>query len=179
METNQLPELDYCNACHLLAHDNDIECPAYNDEFSLGDVVALLAKDGIKAEIMQTGGGNATLYLGDPNADGYYSVVCGAGVWDWDTPKNSYGFTSEFFIGRDDDRQNEGFYYKGKNDVKEIEQVIYDYFMFDKVQHFCSLCDNQITDLEAGGFFPVFGEVCGDCVTEMKKTNPNLTKEAN
>lgn len=129
-------ELTKCNNCYLLAHDNNNECPAYNDEFLFSGVIAQLARDGIIAEVMQTGGGNATLYVGKPNANGFYDVVCGAGVYDYENPKNSFGFTSEFWIGRDDDeRQGQGFYYKGENDTKKIAHAIFEYFMFDKEQN--------------------------------------------
>lgn len=43
----------------------------------------------------------------------------------------------------------------------------------------CVLCDKEITDIEAGGFIPVFGEACGNCIDEIKKVNPNFTKEGN
>lgn len=129
----ELEELNYCNACHLLAHDNDNECPAYNDEFLFSGVIAQLARDGIVAEVMHSGGGCATLYVGKPNDKGFYDVVCGPGVFD---DENSFGFTSEFWIGRDDDeRQGQGFYYKGENDVKKIAHAIFEYFMFDKEQN--------------------------------------------
>ena len=100
--------------------------------FSLGQVSAQLARYGVKSEIMHTGGGNATLYLGDPNAEGFYPVVCGAGIYDYENPNNSEGFVYDFFIGRDDDFQGQGFIYKGENNVVKIADQIYDYFMFDK-----------------------------------------------
>lgn len=122
-----------CNNCgQYETHANDYDCPAYNDEFLFSGVVAQLARDGIVSEVMHTGGGNATLYVGNPNAKGFYDVVCGAGVFD---NENSFGFASQFWIGRDDDeRQGQGFYYKGENDVKKIAHAIFEYFMFDKEQ---------------------------------------------
>lgn len=32
MNTEELEELNYCNACHLLAHENDNECPVWDGE---------------------------------------------------------------------------------------------------------------------------------------------------
>lgn len=32
MNTHELEDLNYCNACHLLAHENDNECPVWDGE---------------------------------------------------------------------------------------------------------------------------------------------------
>lgn len=125
--------------------------------FNLGKVKAQLARYGIKSEIMHTGGGCATLYLGDPNAEGFYPVVCGAGIYDPENPDNSEGFADEFFIGRDDDRQAQGFYYKGENNVVKIADQIFNYFMFGyENRPMCENCDQFPTANDES-------EICTNC----------------
>lgn len=125
--------------------------------FNLGKVKAQLARYGVKSEIMHTGGGCATLYLGDPNAEGFYPVVCGAGIYDPENPDNSEGFADEFFIGRDDDRQAQGFYYKGANDPVKIADQIFNYFMFGyENRPMCENCDQFPTANDES-------EICTNC----------------
>lgn len=128
-----------CGACGEWVIENsshlcmvEVEYNAELNQFSFGDIVKLLAKDGIKSEVMHTGGGCATLFCGEPNAEGYYPVVCGAGVYEPENPANSIGFYGDFWIGTDDDKQT-GFQYKGKSSIIDLTNVIFDYFMFDKV----------------------------------------------
>lgn len=102
--------------------------------FNMGAVKAQLARYGIKSEIIHTGGGCATLYLGDPDTEGFYPVVCGAGMYDPENPDNSEGFADQFYIGRDSEVSDFGFYYKGENDTLKIADAIFDFFMFDQIQ---------------------------------------------
>lgn len=140
-----------------------------NTEFSLGKIVDLLARDGVKSEIMHTGGGNATLYIGEPNDKDFYPVVCGAGVYDYENPANSIGFSDQFWIGRDDDEnQGQGFYYTGANDLKRIENVIFNYFMNGlENTDTCELCNaNPVANNES--------DICANCAP-----NEALTDGAN
>ena len=134
-----------------------------NTEFSLSKVVELLARDGVKAELMQTGGGNATLYLGDPDKDGFYPVLCGPGLYNWDNPALSVGDIREFFIGKDGESGDEDvFAYQGANDVRKIANVIFNYFMDGlKNTDTCSHCFR----------FPATkGDVC-ECCTYQEESN--------
>lgn len=125
--------------------------------FNLGKVKAQLARYGIKSEIMHTGGGCATLYLGDPDAEGFYKVACGAGMYDPENPDNSEGFADQFYIGNDSDYSDKGFWYKGANDPVKIADQIFNYFMFGyENRPMCENCDQFPTANDES-------EICTNC----------------
>lgn len=68
-------------------------------------VVELIHDMGIWAYVEQTGGGCATIYAGakytDNEGDQRYSAIAGPGTYGWDR-RPSYGHTTEFYIGPDD-----------------------------------------------------------------------------
>lgn len=143
--------------------------------FNMGAVSAQLARYGVKSEIMHTGGGNATLYIGDPNAEGFYPVVCGAGIYDYENPSNSEGFADDFFIGRDDDFQGQGFIYKGENNPIKIADQIFNYFMFSyESRPMCENCDQFPTaNAESDLCTNCGASECLDYADEMQKMGLN------
>jgi hypothetical protein len=95
--------------------------------FSMDEVAKALNSQGIKAEIMHTGGGCSTLYVGLADSEGYYSLAAGAGYFEQRTMENNkatyseaFGYWSEFWIGVDGEEEKGGYY----NGEKTIEALV-------------------------------------------------------
>jgi hypothetical protein len=65
-------------------------------------LVALIKDRGMPAQIEQTGGGCATIYVGTPGADGLFQAVAGPGWFEGPGWTNGRGTFEEFCWGLDD-----------------------------------------------------------------------------
>ena len=92
-------------------------------EFRMVEVEAELAKLGIKSATWHTGGGCATIYLGEPDDEGFYSVVGGPGSYNH-TSDNPIGYYDDFYIGGEEENpktnQESLVRYKGENTLSGI-----------------------------------------------------------
>lgn len=79
-----------------------------NKTFSLSKVASIVTEAGFEAHVSMTGGNCGTIYVGEPNEEGYYTTACGAGSF-----ADDCGWYSEFYIGRDG--EEDGFYFHDYN----------------------------------------------------------------
>ena len=86
--------------------------------FSLRNVAKLVTDAGFPAYVEMTGGNCGTIYVGDVNAEGYYTTACGVGSY-----ADDLGYYEEFYIGRDGDEQEDGFYFHDYNPIWSEESV--------------------------------------------------------
>ena len=78
--------------------------------------------------VEMTGGNCATIFLGNPDEEGYYPVACGAGSYIFDNlPNQSPAYFAEFWIGRDG-QEDKGFYYEGKNTERGVIDAIKSFY---------------------------------------------------
>lgn len=94
-----------------------------SQDFRMNELVAMLKERGIEAQIWHTGGGCATLYVGELLADdddnGSRYVACvGPGYFDADP----VGHWDELWIGADDDET--GIYWQGPRDLAKVADHI-------------------------------------------------------
>jgi hypothetical protein len=100
---------------------------SYNSEFSLIAVENELKRLGIIAFTANTGGGCATIYLGDPNAEGYYLTVGGPGSFEG--AGNPVGYFEDFYIGPDEQTLPDApSIYNGERTVEGIVAALADAF---------------------------------------------------
>lgn len=69
------------------------------NELNMDIIVGMIEQEGVSAFVAQTGGGTATLYAGEPDADGQYPVAAGPGVFGYGEP--SIADDREFGFGPD------------------------------------------------------------------------------
>jgi hypothetical protein len=76
-------------------------------ELSLDAIVDLLRRGDIPAVVEQTGGGCATIQIGDLFTDAAgaerYPILCGPGWFEGPRWKNARGDTEDLYVGPDDD----------------------------------------------------------------------------
>ena len=75
--------------------------------FDLNVLTELIQQRGFNAYVEHTGGGCATIYVGDADSDGFYLAAAGAGHFDginWTEPRGTWG---DFCWGRDDEGMTE------------------------------------------------------------------------
>jgi hypothetical protein len=73
--------------------------------FSLSKVASLIRDAGFNAQVYMTGGNCGTIYIGEPDAEGFYPTAGGAGNYSLDC-----GYYQEFAIGQDGS-EDDFFYY--------------------------------------------------------------------
>lgn len=78
-------------------------------EFSLSKVASLIKEAGFEAYVEMTGGNCGTIYVGQPNDEGYFTTAGGAGSY-----ADDCGWYEEFAIGRDGN-EDIYFYYHDYN----------------------------------------------------------------
>lgn len=106
--------------------------------FSMDGVAKAINSQGIKASVQHTGGGCATLYLGETNAEDYYSLAAGAGSFESKDWSNPVGYWSEFWIGPEDNVgarfETSGGYYKGEQTIEALVEFIVNAYKSEKAQ---------------------------------------------
>lgn len=81
-----------------------------SDEVTGADVLAEIRKvTDLPAFVDQTGGGCATVQIGDRDAEGRYRWCIGPGRFDWDRPDDSTFYTGDLYVGPDDEGETEPF----------------------------------------------------------------------
>ena len=126
-----------CESCNYRTTDtytievwNDItghcpECKQVGGEFEpttldLNMLTEFIIKRGFKARVEQTGGGCATIYVGDADQDDYYLVSAGPGYFDGANWTNPRAFWEEFCWGLDDDGVTQPTF---ENDIRPLEDI--------------------------------------------------------
>jgi hypothetical protein len=101
------------------------QCQQTGGEFqlltlNLDTLAELIRQRGLKAAIEHTGGGCATIYVGEPDTDGFYLVAAGAGHFDganWTDPRAYWG---DFCWGLDDEGMTQPTF---ENNVRPLENI--------------------------------------------------------
>jgi hypothetical protein len=82
------------------------------ETITAGDIrEAILQRDPNETvQCFMTGGGVATIYLGEPDADGRYRIAIGPGTFDWADEWLSVFGLGDTAVGPDDDGEGEASY---------------------------------------------------------------------
>lgn len=71
------------------------------DEILFAPIVeAITTRTGLSAYVESTGGNVRTIYVGEPNVDGYYPMCIGPGVWQ--SGIGDVGYLGDLYWGPDD-----------------------------------------------------------------------------
>lgn len=81
-----------------------------DSDFSMDELVDLIEARGVSAYVQQTGGGTATIYMGDEMPElncgdddcPHYVLAAGPGVFSWNADEPSIGTFGDFCYGPDD-----------------------------------------------------------------------------
>ena len=128
----KLPSVS-CGACgefYRVKHECDVlEDERVNHTFDMRKVAYAVAVETLApCTVEMTGGNCATIFLGEPNAKGFYPVACGAGSFEFDNlPNQSPAYFDGFWIGRDG-QEDKGFYYEGEHTEREVIEAIKSFY---------------------------------------------------
>jgi len=89
--------------------------------FSLSKVASLICDAGLNAQVYMTGGNCGTIYVGEPNEEGFYPIAGGAGNYSLDC-----GYYQEFAIGQDGSEDDFFYYHNHVNANDWSEQSVAD-----------------------------------------------------
>lgn len=99
----------------------------YPAVFDFDELAGIIERHGLPARVEQTGGGVATLYVGEYDADGRALAIAGPGWFEgpyWTEPRATF---DEFSWGPDDDGESEHTMETAPRDLEELAADIVEF----------------------------------------------------